>query len=286
MSISTSPSSVLTPKLHYDNDEDVALLTAVNDEHGGVIVEMKDPMNSTDFSISLRTSLTNWKKQGIKGVWIKLPIKLANLIEVVVQEGFLYHHAEPTYLMLVRWLPNTQHTIPANASHRVGIGAFVMNDNREILVVQEKNGILRGSGFWKFPTGVVEQAEDIHVGAIREVKEETGIDTEFVEVLAFRQTHKSFFEKSDFFFLCLLRPLSFDIHIQELEIEAAKWMPIEEYAEQPFVQNHELLKYILDVCLAKIDKGYSGFSPVQISSTFFGQEREDCLFLNSRDFNH
>lgn len=37
-----------------------------------------------------------------------------------------------------------------------------------------------------------------------------------------RQTHKAFFEKSDFFFLCLLRPLSFDIHIQELEIEAAK----------------------------------------------------------------
>ncbi|XP_074563212.1 nudix hydrolase 2-like [Curcuma longa] len=286
MSISTSSSSVLAPKLLFDNDEDVALLTAVNDEHGGVIVEIKDPMDPTDFSTSLRSSLINWRKQGKKGVWIKLPINLANLVEAVVQEGFLYHHAEPTYLMLVRWLPNTQHTIPANASHRVGIGAFVMNDNREILVVQEKNGILKGSGFWKFPTGVVEQGEDIHVGAIREVKEETGIDTEFVEVLAFRQTHKAFFEKSDFFFLCLLRPLSFDIHIQELEIEAAKWMPIQEYADQPFVQKHELLKYILEVSLAKIDKGYSGFSPVQIRSTFFGAQTEDCLFLNSKDFNH
>lgn len=37
-----------------------------------------------------------------------------------------------------------------------------------------------------------------------------------------RQAHKAFFEKSDFFILCLLRPLSFDIQIQELEIEAAK----------------------------------------------------------------
>ncbi|KAG6486902.1 hypothetical protein ZIOFF_055483 [Zingiber officinale] len=132
MSISTSPSSVLTPKLHYDNDGDAALLTAVNDEHGGVIVEMKDPMNSTDFSISLKASLTNWKKQGIKGGWIKLPIKPANLIEVVVHDGFLYHLAELTYSMLVRWLPNTQHTIPANSSHKFGIGAFVMNDNREV----------------------------------------------------------------------------------------------------------------------------------------------------------
>lgn len=63
MSISTSSSSILAPKLHFDNDEDVALLTAVNDEHGGVIVEIKDPMDSTDFSTSLRSSLINWKKQ-------------------------------------------------------------------------------------------------------------------------------------------------------------------------------------------------------------------------------
>lgn len=70
-------------------------------------------------------------------------------------------------------------------------------------MVQEKNGILRGSGLWKFPTGVVDQVtsipknvkeiltemqqsyfstdllvvqgEDIAAGAIREVKEETGV---------------------------------------------------------------------------------------------------------------
>ncbi|CAL9014969.1 unnamed protein product [Prunus brigantina] len=70
------------------------------------------------------------------------------------------------------------------------------------------------------------------------------IDSEFVEVLAFRQSHKSFFQKSDLFFVCMLRPLSFDIQKQEQEIEAAKWMPFEEYAAQPFVQKYELLKYI------------------------------------------
>ena len=50
-----------------------------------------------------------------------------------LQEGFRYHHAEPDYLMLVKWIPETADTLPANASHRVGIGAFVMNDNREVL---------------------------------------------------------------------------------------------------------------------------------------------------------
>ncbi|CAK7339758.1 unnamed protein product [Dovyalis caffra] len=33
--------------------------------------------------------------------------------------------------MLVYWIPETPDTLPANASHTVGIGAFVMNDNRK-----------------------------------------------------------------------------------------------------------------------------------------------------------
>ena len=37
-----------------------------------------------------------------------------------------------------------------------------------------------------------------------------------------RQWHKAFFRKSDLFFVCMMRPLSFDIQIQESEIEAAK----------------------------------------------------------------
>lgn len=40
--------------------------------------------------------------------------------------------------------------------------------------------------------------------------------------LIHRQSHKSFFEKSDLFFVCLLQPLSFNIQPQELEIEAAQ----------------------------------------------------------------
>ncbi|PIA58314.1 hypothetical protein AQUCO_00500324v1 [Aquilegia coerulea] len=259
------------------------LLTAVDDDHGGVIVDLKEPMNSHDFTSSLKASMLNWRQQGKKGVWIKLPIELVNLVEAAVKEGFWYHHAEPKYLMLVYWIPVTGNTVPANATHRVAIGAFVMNDKREVLVVQEKSGKFRGTGLWKFPTGVVDEGEDICKGAMREVKEETGIDTEFVEVLAFRQSHKSFFDKSDLFFVCMLRPLSFDIQKQELEIEAAEWMPIEVYAAQPFVQSHGLLKYIIDVGLAKVDKGYAGFSPVPTTSTFSNEK--SFLYLNSQDLD-
>ncbi|GJZ38948.1 NUDIX hydrolase 2-like protein [Tanacetum coccineum] len=166
--------------------------------------------------------------------------------------------------MLVRWIPETTNTLPANASHRVGIGAFVMNEKGEVLVVQEKSGKFQGSGVWKFPTGVVDEGEDICDAAVREVKEETGIDTKFVEILAFRQSHKSFFDKSDLFFMCMLEPVSFNIQKQEREIEAAEWMAFEEYAAQEFVQKHDLLKYMAKICIAKREEKYSGFSALDM----------------------
>ncbi|VAI78318.1 unnamed protein product [Triticum turgidum subsp. durum] len=237
------------------NGRDVELLPFVNDKHEGVIIEMTTPMDPQVFSASLKSLLSKWREQGKRGVWIKLPISLANLIQSAVEEGFWYHHAEETYLMLAYWLPNTPHTLPVNATHRVGVGAFVMNDKRE--------------------------GEDINIGVVREVKEETGVDAEFVEVLAFRQSHKAYFEKSDLFFVCILRPHSFDITKQESEIEDAQWMPVEEFAAQPFVQKHELVKYILEVGLAKTDKEYAGFSPISIKSAF--SEKQSLFYMNRRD---
>ncbi|XP_039070323.1 nudix hydrolase 2 [Hibiscus syriacus] len=261
--------------------QDFKLLDAVNDRYGGVVVEVTVPLESTLFTSMLRASIAQWRQQGKRGVWIKLPIQHSNLVDPAVKEGFWYHHAEPNYLMLCYWIPEGTHTLPANASHRVGIGAFVMNEKREVLVVQENTGRFRGTGVWKFPTGVVDEGEDICAAAVREVKEETAVDTKFIEVLAFRQSHKAFFDKSDIFFLCLLEPLSSEIQMQETEIEAAKWMPFEEYASQPFVQKHELLKYIVDICLAKKDGNYSGFSPVHTSSSF--SDENNYMYFNTRD---
>ncbi|MED6116079.1 hypothetical protein PIB30_096745, partial [Stylosanthes scabra] len=198
------------------------LLRAVEDQHGGLVVNVDETMDTWVFASMLDCSLTRWKEQGKKGVWIKLPIEHSNLVAAAVKAGFRYHHAEPDYVMLVNWISNAPNTMPPNASHRVGIGAFVMNPNGQLLVVQESNGRFSGKGIWKLPTGAVNEGEDICTAAIREVKEETGIDTVFVEVLAFRQSHQTFFQKSDLFFACLLQPYSFKIQRQASEIAAAQ----------------------------------------------------------------
>ncbi|KAG9159840.1 hypothetical protein Leryth_007847 [Lithospermum erythrorhizon] len=258
--------------------ENVELLPAVCDEYGGIIVEMKEPMNPSVFHSMLISSMEQWKLQGKKGVWMKLPIGLVNLVEMAVKEGFWYHHAEPEYLMLVYWIPKTYNTLPINATHRVRIGAVVMNDKREILVVQEKIGRFHGTGIWKIPTGALDEGEDIFRAATREVKEETGVDTEFMEILGFRQLHKSFFQKSDMLFLCMLRPLSHDIQKQDSEIDAARWIPFDEYAAQPVSQKHDLFRHMNDVCLATLEKRYTGFTPLAIKS-YFGDPLS-YLYLN------
>ena len=41
----------------------VELLPATNDEHGGVIVDMKEAMESADFATLLRASMSQWRRQ-------------------------------------------------------------------------------------------------------------------------------------------------------------------------------------------------------------------------------
>lgn len=122
-----------------------------------------------------------------------------------------------------------------------------------------------------------------------------------------RQTHKTFFEKSNLFFLCMLKPLSFEISAQESEIEAAQvtyfpfqwlsslyhlntqensfswkclqWMPWEEYTKQPFVQNHELLRYMTEICSAKTNGDYEGFTSIPVSE----HDQQGNLYFNSLD---
>ncbi|XP_059433923.1 nudix hydrolase 2-like [Corylus avellana] len=160
--------------------------------------------------------------------------------------------------------------------------SFLLGIFGTVLVVMENGGRFKETGVWKFPTGVVNEGEDICTAAVREVKEETGIDAEFVEVLAFRESHKSFFSKSDLFFVCMLKPRSFDIQKQDQEVEAAQWMPFEEYAAQPFIREHELFNYVAKICLAKSDKGYAGFSPVSAATS---SGKTSCLYCNNPDIH-
>lgn len=92
--------------------------------------------------------------------------------------------------MLTKWLPSTPNTMPGFASHYVGVGGLVLNKDRtKLLCIQEKNSIT-GRPFWKIPGGLVEAGESIEDAVKREVWEETGVKTNFVSILGFRELLK------------------------------------------------------------------------------------------------
>ena len=110
---------------------------------------------------------------------------------------------------------------------------IVFNEKtNEALVVKDKNRSY--SSLWKFPGGLSDLGEDIAVTAQREVFEETGVRSEFKSVLAFRQqhTHPGAFGRSDLYYLCRLKPLTFELNPCQEEIEACEWMHIDQLVQE------------------------------------------------------
>ncbi|THU52946.1 hypothetical protein C4D60_Mb10t09250 [Musa balbisiana] len=311
-------------------------LDACEDDYDGVIINPQClPTSANAFAAILRSSLSYWKLKGKEGIWLKILEEQAELVPIALKEGFRYHHADPGYVMLTYWIPEEPCMLPSTATHQIGVGGFVINDNREVLVVKEKKCPLRCSGIWKLPTGFINKSEEIFSGAVREVKEETGIhghllvymiysvslqiDTTFLEVLAFRyhesyfllvpctyisivvyiyiyiyiyiyvvpflllnsnpiwfdisfhsaihrHAHQVTFEKSDLFFICMLKPLTSEITIDEREIAAAKWMPLDEFLAQPYHQGDRMSKNVVDICVSSYENKYRGFTALQMMS--------------------
>lgn len=61
--------------------------------------------------------------------------------------------------------------------------------------------------------------------------EETGIRSEFEGFLGMSEFQDSKFGMNDLHFLCLLKPVSFEINKCEKEIEDCQWMDVDEYLQ-------------------------------------------------------
>ncbi|MGA1017291.1 MAG: hypothetical protein ACO3YY_04770, partial [Phycisphaerales bacterium] len=69
------------------------------------------------------------------------------LLPAALAQGLELHHAEKGYVMCNAWLPEEEgpSPLPANASHQVGVGAFVLNRAGDrVLMVCERHGPASG----------------------------------------------------------------------------------------------------------------------------------------------
>ena len=116
----------------------------------------------------------------------------------------------------------------------LGASGIVMNSKGEWLVVKKTYGGLKG--MWSLPAGFVEGDETADNAAIREVKEETGLDCKLEGMVGFR-TGILNGNISDNMVIFLLRPEHEDQLLipQEKEISEVAWKTPFELKDNPDV---------------------------------------------------
>ena len=211
----------------------MTILESSNNPFKGVIPKPsalpKDPLV---FREALLSSLQEWTSEGMLAVWLEIPISKANLIPIATEAGFVFHHSNTDYLMMTYQLV-ADAFIPPFATHYIGAGGVVLNQKSELLVVCERYRRPGQAPFYKLPGGALMPSENLSEASVREVLEETGVETEFDALVCFRHMHSYRYGKSDIYFVCRLTPLSDRITMQTEEIEDCRWMPVSEFLESP-----------------------------------------------------
>lgn len=236
------------------------------DTYGGIILDSGClPADAETFQSIMESSLTRLNDQGFnRGYWIRIPVESIEFVPICVKEfGFNIHHARKGYVMLVKWThPTAPDPIPETSCHQVGVGCVIVRDDGYVMLVKERSGPAAvDGGIWKLPTGLAESEEEISEAALREAKEETGLDCVFDSIICIRHSHGGspfLGARSDIFFACMLRlmtPERFTPVLQESEILDAKWVHHSELASVcacgPGTAAHRLIDLVVHTAAGK-----------------------------------
>ncbi len=119
----------------------------------------------------------------------------------------------------------------------------IIIENNKVLLVYEKN-----RNFWGFPKGHMEKAENEIETALREVKEEVGLDVEIIDKekrYILNYIIRDEIDKTTVLYLAI--PKNKEIVMQESEIEKVKWCDFEEALETlTFDNSKEVFKKVIN----------------------------------------
>lgn len=120
--------------------------------------------------------------------------------------------------------------------HFLSAATIVLNDQKEILLIK---GPMRG---WEMPGGIVEEGESLTDAAIRETKEESGIDIEVVKFCGvFQNVNKSICNT-----LFLAKPTGGILTTSPESLEVG-FFPIEQALKMITIENfRQRIEYCLD----------------------------------------
>ncbi|HVJ49928.1 NUDIX hydrolase [Desulfitobacterium sp.] len=109
----------------------------------------------------------------------------------------------------------------------LGVGGIVWHEDKVLLVRRAQNP---GKGNWTIPGGFVDQRERIAEAIVRELQEETGLETEPVSLIALRDRPGN---KHDLYMIFLLRYIGGELQPELEEVSDIGFFTIEECRALP-----------------------------------------------------
>ncbi len=191
------------------------------------------PASTQEFEQLLTITLEIFRNEKVKGVFLDVDIDRFEYIGIAKKFGFGFHHTNENILTMQSWLPTGNNRLPHYASHYIGVGGLVLDfKTGKALLITEKSG--HDTIGWKIPGGLVDVGEYVSEAAIREVREETGVNTIFKGILSVREKKNYYFGRNDIYFVTLLEAQSTEINMCEIEVSKCEWVHVEEWAKQNF----------------------------------------------------
>ncbi len=111
-----------------------------------------------------------------------------------------------------------------NTGYNVGVGGAVVHEERLLLV---RRASRRGRGNWQIPGGFIERDETIEQAVIREVLEESDVNTEVRGVLGIRNRYDPDVDNS-LYVVMLLSPLDINPQPDNHEVDRAEFFSLED----------------------------------------------------------
>jgi len=206
-------------------------INLLTDNYEGLTIEYATiPHEIEEFEKELSLIIHNITNK--KLLWIKLPLERSHFIPLLIKHGFVFHHCNENDITLLKRLI-IDPIIPTARNHTLGVGVVVINEHDQLLVIKDRLGQQ-----YKIPGGYIDDDENISSAAVREVKEETGIDVDFLSVVALGHFRPLQFGESNLYVGCTAKALSKEINIiDDYEIIEAKWMNLSEFLDSEEVLN-------------------------------------------------
>ncbi len=230
----TAPMHSANPRFGYEYQLNYGIVEGIpmrNGVRGAYIMGITHPVRNFDGRI-----IAVIRRHAGKGVVFVVAPKSTRFIINDIKEAVSFAEKEGQY--------------DIECLYERSCGAVVLNqdkDRRKVLLIKNKR-----SAHWGFPKGHIEKGETQEETAIRETKEETGLDIDIVDGFSCRSeyTIQGRVEKAVVIFLAFAK--NTDVSIQEEEIDDYIWVDLSDALKMlKFENDRGILKQAVDFISCK-----------------------------------